>query len=242
MLDKQKKTGMKVGLLGKKIGMTQIFNDDGAYVPVTVIEAGPCTVLNVYEKKIRLGFGEKKEKRTLKPQLGFYKKINQKPNAFVKEISFDTKDKVDVGQQLTVDIFKEKDFVDIAGTSIGRGFQGVVKRHHFKGGPGGHGSMFHRAPGGIGSQAGGSGCRKDVPRGKRFPGHMGNERKTMQSLEVIKVLKEKNLLLVKGAVPGCRNGYLEIKTAKKRAPVQQNTSLPKGSEAGKTPEKVPGKK
>ena len=242
MLDKQKKTGMKVGLLGKKIGMTQIFNDDGAYVPVTVIEAGPCTVLNVYEKKIRLGFGEKKEKRTLKPQLGFYKKINQKPNAFVKEISFDTKDKVDVGQQLTVDIFKEKDFVDIAGTSIGRGFQGVVKRHHFKGGPGGHGSMFHRAPGGIGSQAGGSGCRKDVPRGKRFPGHMGNERKTMQSLEVIKVLKEKNLLLVKGAVPGCRNGYLEIKTAKKRAPVQQNVSLPKGSEAGKTPGKVPGKK
>ena len=205
-----------IGILGKKIGMTQIFSDEGVFVPVTVIEAGPCTVLNVSEKKIRLGFKEKKEKNTARPQLGFYKKINQKPSAFVKEISFDAKEKANVGQQITVDIFKEKDFVDITGTSIGRGFQGVVKRHHFKGGPGGHGSMFHRAPGGIGSQAGGRGCRKDVPRGKRFPGHMGDERKTIQSLEVIKVLKEKNLLLVKGAVPGCRNGYLEIKTAKKK--------------------------
>ena len=207
---------MKVGLLGKKIGMTQIFSDQGAYIPVSVVEAGPCTVLDVSEKKVRLGFGEKKEKRTKKPQLGFYKKINQKPNVFVREIPFDAKDKVAVGQQITVDIFKEKDFVDVSGTSIGRGFQGVVKRHNFKGGPGGHGSMFHRAPGGIGSQAGGRGCRKDVPRGKRFPGHMGNERKTIQSLEVIKVMKDKNILLIKGSVPGCRNGYLEIKTAKKR--------------------------
>ncbi|OIO33071.1 MAG: 50S ribosomal protein L3 [Candidatus Omnitrophica bacterium CG1_02_40_15] len=207
---------MRIGILGKKLGMTQIFSDEGASIPVTVIEAGPCTVLNVCEKKVRLGFGEKKEKNIPKPQLGFYKKINQKPSVFVREISFDAKDKVIVGQQLTADIFKEKDFVDIAGTSIGRGFQGVVKRHHFKGGPGGHGSMFHRAPGGIGSQAGGRGCRKDVPRGKRFPGHMGNERITIQSLQVIKVLKEKNILLVKGPVPGCRNGYLEIKSAKKK--------------------------
>lgn len=207
---------MKVGLLGKKIGMTQIFSDQGAYIPVTVIEAGPCIVLDVSRKKVRLGYGEKKEKNTAKPQLGFYKKIKQKPNVFVREILFDAKDKVTVGQQLTVDIFKEKDFVDIAGTSIGRGFQGVVKRHHFKGGPGGHGSMFHRAPGGIGSTAGGRGCRKNVPRGKRFPGHMGNVRKTIQSLEIVKVLKEKNLLLIKGSVPGCRNGYLEIKTAKKK--------------------------
>jgi len=208
---------MRIGLLGKKIGMTQIFSEDGAYVPVTVIEAGPCTVLNISENnKVRLGFGLKKEKHTTKPQLGFYKKINQKPNVFVKELSFDAKDNINVGSEITVDIFKEKDFVDVTGTSIGRGFQGVVKRYHFKGGPGGHGSMFHRAPGGIGSQAGGRGCRKDVPKGKRFPGHMGNERKTIQSLQIVKVLKEKNLLLVKGAVPGCRNGYLEIKSAKKR--------------------------
>jgi len=207
---------MKTGLLGKKIGMTQIFSEEGNYVPVTVIKAGPCTVLNVSEKKVRLGFGEKKEKRTNKPQLGFYKKINQKPNIFVRDIPFDTKDKVSIGQQITVEVFKEKDFVDVTGTSIGKGFQGVVKRYHFKGGPGGHGSMFHRAPGGIGSQAGGRGCRKDVPRGKRFPGHMGNAKKTIQSLEVIKVMKDKNLLLIKGCVPGSRNGYLEIKTAKKK--------------------------
>ncbi|MFA5389705.1 MAG: 50S ribosomal protein L3 [Candidatus Omnitrophota bacterium] len=207
---------MKIGLLGKKIGMTQIFNEEGVFVPVTVIEAGPCTVLALSGKKVRLGFGEKKEKRTPKPQMGFYKKINQKPGKFVKEISFDGNGEMSVGQQLTVDIFKEKDFVDVTGTSIGKGFQGVVKRHNFKGGPGGHGSMFHRAPGGIGSQAGGRGCRKDVPRGKRFPGHMGSERTTVQSLQIVKVLKEKNLLLIKGAVPGCRNGYLEIKTAKKK--------------------------
>jgi len=207
---------MKIGLLGKKIGMTQVFSEKGMVIPVTVIEAGPCTVLDVSEKKVRLGFGEKKEKHTPMPQLGFYKKINQRPSVFVKEISFDAKDKVNVGQQITVDIFKEKDFVDVSGASIGRGFQGVVKRHHFKGGPGGHGSMFHRVPGGIGSQAGGRGCRKGIHKGKRFPGHMGNERKTIQSLEIIKVLKEKNILLIKGAVPGCRNGYLEIKSAKKK--------------------------
>jgi large subunit ribosomal protein L3 len=207
---------MKIGLLGKKIGMTQIFNEEGLFVPVTVIEAGPCTVLHISEKKVKLGFGARKEKHTLRPQLGFYKKINQKPSAFVREIAFDAKDKVTVGQQITVDLFKEKDFVDVVGTSIGRGFQGSVKRHHFKGGPGGHGSMFHRAPGGIGSTAGGAGCRKNVPKGKRFPGRMGGERTTMQSLQVMKVLKDKNLLLVKGAVPGCRNGYLEIKTAKKK--------------------------
>jgi large subunit ribosomal protein L3 len=207
---------MKIGLLGKKIGMTQVFNEEGIFVPVTVIEAGPCTVLNISEKKVKLGFGARKEKHTLKPQQGFYKKINQKPSIFVREIAFDAKDKAIVGQQLTVDLFKEKDFVDVVGTSIGRGFQGVVKRHHFKGGPGGHGSMFHRAPGGIGSTAGGAGCRKNVPKGKRFPGRMGGERTTMQSLQVMKVLKDKNLLLVKGAVPGCRNGYLEIKTAKKK--------------------------
>jgi large subunit ribosomal protein L3 len=207
---------MNVGLLGKKIGMTQIFNEDGNFVPVTVIEAGPCTVLNVSEHKVRLGFGDRKEKSVSKPEAGFYKKINDKPKIFVREISFDASDKFSVGQKLTVDIFKEKDFVDISGTSIGRGFQGTVKRHNFKGGPGGHGSMFHRAPGGIGSQAGGRGCRKDVPRGKKFPGHMGNERKTIQNLEVVKVLKDKNILLVNGPVPGSRNGYLEIRTAKKK--------------------------
>ena len=207
---------MIYGLLGKKLGMTQIFNGDGNFLPVTVIEAGPCTVLETSENKVKLGFGDKKEKSSSKPELGFYKKINQKPNVFVRELRVNEGDKISVGQKITVDIFKEKDFVDVTGMSIGKGFQGVVKRHHFKGGPGGHGSMFHRAPGGIGSRAGGKGCRKGVRKGKRFPGHMGNVRKTIQNLEVVKVLKEKNLLLVKGPVPGAKNGYLEIKTAIKK--------------------------
>jgi len=205
-----------IGILGKKLGMTQVFNGEGNFVPVTVIEAGPCTVLNVSEHKVMLGVGDKKDKHSTMPELGLYKKINEKPKKFVREISFKPNDKIAVGQKIAVDIFKEKDFVDITGTSIGRGFQGVVKRYHFKGGPGGHGSMFHRAPGGIGSQAGGRGCRKDVPKGKKFPGRMGGRRSTIQNLEVVKVLKDKNLLLVKGPVPGSCNGYLEIKTAKKK--------------------------
>lgn len=207
---------MKAGILGKKLGMTQIFSENGDFVPVTVIEAGPCTVLNISQDRVRLGFEDKKEKSTTKPELGFYKKINEKPKAFVRDLKFGADDKISVGEKITVDIFKEKEFVDVTGTSIGKGFQGVVKRHHFKGGPGGHGSMFHRAPGGIGSQAGGRGCRKGVRKGKRLPGHMGNERTTIQNLEVVKVVKEKNLLLVKGAVPGADNGYLEIRTAKKK--------------------------
>lgn len=203
-------------LVGKKLGMTQVFTEDGGFVPATVIEAGPCTVLGVSESRIKLGFWEKKEKNTAKPLLGFYKKIKETPKSFIRELKFDAGDKLTVGQKITIDIFKEKEYVDIVGTSIGKGFQGVVKRHHFAGGPGGHGSTFHRAPGGIGSRAGGRGCRKNVPKGKRFPGHMGNGRTTVQSLEILKVLKEKNLLLVKGPVPGAKNGYLEIRIAKKR--------------------------
>jgi len=207
---------MRVGILGKKIGMTQIFREDGKFVPVTVIEAGPCTVLGVLKDRLRVGFGEKKEKNTSKPILGFYRKINESPKVFVREIEFDSPQNFNIGQKITVDIFKENECVDITGISIGKGFQGVVKRHNFAGGPGGHGSMFHRAPGGIGSRAGGAGCRKNVPKGKRFPGHMGNERVTVQNLEIVKILKEKNLLLVKGPVPGHKNSYLEIRGAKKK--------------------------
>ncbi len=207
---------MKLGLLGKKIGMTQFFTEEGKFVPVTVLEAGPCVVLRKNSNRLVLGFGDRKEKNTPKPELAIYKKLNAKPKAFVKELEFDLLDKIEIGHDITVDIFKEKDFVDVSGTSIGKGFQGVVKRHHFKGGPGGHGSMFHRAPGGIGSKAGGSGCRKGVRKGKRFPGRMGNVRKTVQNLEIVKVLNDKNIILVKGPVPGAKNGFLEIKLAKKK--------------------------
>lgn len=203
---------MKIGLLGKKLGMTQIFTEDGDFVPVTVIEAGPCVVLRVMDGKAMLGFGEKKEKRSSKPELGFYKKVNVKPQALVKEMLFDTDEGLSVGQQITVDIFMEKDFVDIAGTSKGKGFQGGVKRWGWSGGPSGHGSMHHRRIGSVG----GSSYPSRVWKGLHLPGRMGNKRKTVQSLEVIKVFKDKNLMFVKGPVPGANNGYLEISIAKKK--------------------------
>ena len=218
---------MKIGILGKKLGMTQIFTEEGEHVPVAVIEAGPCTVLRVLEDRVMLGFGERKEKSTPKQELGFYKKVNAKPKAFVKEMPFDIKEEISVGQDITVDIFKEKDFVDITGTSKGKGFQGGVKRWNWRGGPGGHGSMHHRRVGSIG----GSSFPSKVNKGQRLPGRMGNERKTVQNLEVVKVYKDKHLMLVKGAVPGANNGYLEIRIAKKK-PVVRPKEEAKNEEAG----------
>jgi large subunit ribosomal protein L3 len=236
---------MRVGLLGRKLGMTQIFTEDGKFVPVTVIEAGPCSVLGASKNRLRLGFGEKKEKNTARPLAGFYKKINDTAKVFVRELEFDSPQNFSVGQKITVDVFKENEYVDVTGNSIGKGFQGVMKRHNFAGGPGGHGSMFHRAPGGIGSRAGGRGCRKNVPKGKRFPGRMGNEKTTVQNLEIVKVLKEKNLLLVKGAVPGAKNGYLEIRGAKKKKEkkiVQKIDKAVQEKKESQAPKKVQAKK
>lgn len=206
---------MKTGILGKKLGMTQIFTAEGGFVPVTVIEAGPCEVLKVKEDKALLGFGERKEKNTPRPQLAVYKKLNLTPKAFVREIKFDPQEGINTGQRITVDIFKERDFVDIIGISKGKGFQGGVKRWHWAGGPASHGSMHHRRVGSIG----GSSFPSRVFKGQRFPGRMGNERKTVQNLEVLKVDKDNNIILVKGSVPGANNGYLEIRMAKKRRPV-----------------------
>ncbi|MFH1854272.1 MAG: 50S ribosomal protein L3 [Candidatus Omnitrophota bacterium] len=205
---------MKKGLLGKKLGMTQIFTDEGRFVPVTVIEVGPCAVLKVSEGKALLGFGEKKEKNTPNPQLAIYKKLNLTPKSFIREVEFDSLEGINAGQEITVDIFKEKDFVDITGTSKGKGFQGGVKRWHWRGGPDSHGSMHHRRVGSIGA----SSFPSRVLKGQRLPGRMGNERKTVQSLEVLKVDKDKNIMLIKGPAPGANNGYLEIRIAKKRSP------------------------
>lgn len=204
---------MKIGILGRKLGMTQVFTEEGSFVPVTVIEAGPCTVLKVKEGRVLLGFGNKKEKNTPRQEMGVYKKINASPSAFVKEVGFDCNDKTPAGQQLTVDIFKEKDFVDITGISKGKGFQGGVKRWNWRGGPDSHGSMHHRRVGSIG----GSSFPSRIWKGQKMPGRMGNERKTVQNLEVVKIYKEKNLMLVKGPVPGANNSYLEIRTAKKKS-------------------------
>ena len=219
--------------------MTQVFTEEGHFTPVTVIEAGPCTVLNVLKNKVLLGFGTRKVKNTPRPEMGLYKKANAEPNAFVKELPFDAGEDVSVGKKLTVDIFKEKDFVDIAGTSIGKGFQGGVKRWGWAGGPKSHGGMHHRRVGSIG----GSSYPSRVWKGLHLPGRMGNVRKTVQNLEIIKVYKEKNILLVKGAVPGAKNGYLEIRAAKKRPLVRDKgqETRDKGQDgAGKEKDKKKG--
>lgn len=227
---------MKLGLLGRKLGMTQVFTEEGVFVPVSVIEAGPCTVLKVLENKVMLGFGDRKEKNTPNPETAFYKKINVKPKAFVKEILFDVDDKISVGQEITVDIFKEKDFVDITGTSKGKGFQGGVKRWNWRGGPGGHGSMHHRRIGSIG----GSSFPSRIWKGQHFPGRMGNEKKTTQNLEVIKIYKDKNLMLVKGPVPGANNSYLEVRIAKKIPAIRQKTEPAKETTGKETAKKEKG--
>ena len=224
---------MKIGLLGRKLGMTQIFTEDGTFVPVTVIEVGPCTILKVDEGKVLLGFGNKKEKNTAKQEMGLYKKANASPCAVIKELAFDAGDEVNVGGKLTVDIFREKDFVDISGTSKGKGFQGGVKRWGWAGGPKSHGGMHHRRVGSIG----GSSYPSRVWKGLHLPGRMGNKRKTVQSLEVIKIYKEKNMMLVKGPVPGADNSYLEIKIAKKKVVVRQKEEKPSKAQGAKAEEK-----
>jgi large subunit ribosomal protein L3 len=211
------------GLLGKKLGMTQIFDEDGRFIPITVIEAGPCFILNISKEDsngfrgVRLGFEDKKETKATKPELGLYKNIDVGPKRFVHQIKWHNADELKLGQKINVGLlFKENEYVDITGHSIGKGFQGVVKRHHFRGGPGGHGSMFHRAPGSIGSMAGGKGCRKNVRKGQRMAGRMGGERVTVQNLKIVKIDTENNLLLVKGPVPGYDGSYLVIRKAKKK--------------------------
>jgi large subunit ribosomal protein L3 len=205
------------GILGKKIGMTQIYGKTGEFIPVTVIEAGPCTVLQVKSSQkdgyqsVQVGFDDKKESRVNKPLLGKFRKINAGPKSFIREISVDSTDGIKPADIFTIDIFLQGEYVDIRGISIGKGFQGGVKRWNWSRGPMAHGSMSHRAPGSIGVT--------DPPRvlkGKTLPGHMGNKRFTVQGLEVVEIDKENNLLLVKGAVPGAKNNYLVINRSKKK--------------------------
>ncbi|MFC2144498.1 50S ribosomal protein L3 [Acidobacteriota bacterium] len=200
------------GILGKKIGMTHIFTDDAKQLGVTVIEAGPCLVLSVKEKNIQIGFDNVKEKSLNNALLGYFKKISAKPLKIIREVSRDSKKEYKVGQELKADIFKVGDFVDVTGTSIGKGFQGGVKRWHWKGGPASHGSMSHRRIGSTGSSA----TPSRVLKGHHQAGHMGAARVTVQNLKVVKVDTENNLLLVEGAVPGSKNGYLIIRKAKKK--------------------------
>lgn len=211
-----------VGLLGKKLGMSRIFDEDGRQIPVTVLEVGPCYVTAIRTKEkngyqaVQLGFDTVKEKRLSKPKLGVYKKLGLPPLYFKREIRSESLENLAVGNQVSVENFEVGDYVDVIGTSIGKGFQGVVKRLGYTGGGAGHGSMFGRVPGGIGSSAGGRGCRKKVRKGKGLPGHMGNERVSIQNLKVVKIDVEKNLLVLEGSVPGFEGNYLVVQTALKR--------------------------
>jgi len=207
-----------IGILGKKIGMTNIFDDKGANVPVTVIEAGPCHVIQIKTKAVdgydavQFGFGAKKEKSTKKPELARFKKAGVGPARFIKEIRVKDPAVYKVGQAVSAEIFAKGDYVDVIGTSIGKGFQGGVRRWGWAGGDAGHGSMFHRAIGSIQS-----GARLGrVTKGNHMPGHMGVDRITVQNLEVLDIDKDNNLMIVKGSVPGHKNGFLIIHEARKR--------------------------
>jgi len=199
------------GILGKKIGMTQVFAEDGKMVSVTAIEAGPCPVLAVKEKSLQLGFDAADEKRIKKPQLGFFKKLNIAPRKFIREVIKDPAKDYKVGDELKVDIFQAGEKVDVTGISIGKGFQGGMKRWHWRGGPMTHGSTSHRRVGSIGSTT----TPGRVWKGHHLPGHMGADRVTTQNLLVVKTDPENNLLLVEGSVPGHKNSYVVIRSAKK---------------------------
>jgi len=210
---------MEKGLIGRKLGMTQIFAADGASVPVTVIEAGPCTVIQKKTEEadgynaIQLGFDRKRQKNVTKPLQGHFAKADRGFFRVLREFKTHTAVEVEPGQELTASIFEVGDFVDVTGTSKGRGFAGGVKRHGFRGGKASHGSMFHRAPGSIGASA----APSRVFKGQRLPGHMGDARKTVQNLLIIGVRPELNVILVKGAVPGSKNGIVVIKNAVKKS-------------------------
>ena len=208
---------MNKGLIGKKLGMTQIFDEQGKVIPVTVIEAGPCVVSQVKTEEtdgynsIQLGFGAIKESKVNKPERGHFTKANIAPARYLREFRVDSIEDVKVGDELKADIFMAGDKIDIQGTSKGKGFQGVIKRHGQHRGPMGHGSMYHRRPGSMGSTS----TPGRVFKGKKLPGHMGAETVTIQNLEVIKVDLDKNIILVKGSVPGAKGSILKIKSSVK---------------------------
>lgn len=205
------------GILGRKLGMTCIFTEDGRWIDVTLVKAGPCTVIqrktqdsDGYEA-VQVGFEDKKEKNVNKPMTGHYAKSGASPKSVLREFRVDAANELKAGDEITSEIFKTGDRVDVQGTSKGKGFAGAIKRHGFGGGPGGHGSHFHRAPGSIGQSA----DPAKVYKGKRMPGQMGNRKVTTHNLEIVDVDTEKNLIVVRGAVPGANGGLVVVKTSVK---------------------------
>ncbi|MEK5171755.1 50S ribosomal protein L3 [Heyndrickxia sp. FSL W8-0496] len=205
---------MTKGILGRKIGMTQIFAENGDLIPVTVVEAAPNVVLQKktietdgYEA-IQLGFEDKREKLANKPEKGHVSKANTAPKRFIREFDAVNSSEYEIGQEVKVDIFAEGDIVDVTGISKGKGFQGVIKRHGQSRGPMAHGSRYHRRPGSMGPVA-----PNRVFKQKALPGRMGGEQITIQNLEIVKIDAERNLILVKGNVPGPKKALLKIKSA-----------------------------
>ncbi|ARD48152.1 50S ribosomal protein L3 [Sporosarcina sp. P37] len=205
---------MTKGILGRKVGMTQVFAENGDLIPVTVIEAAPNVVLQKktvetdgYES-IQLGFDDKREKLSNKPEQGHVAKANTAPKRFIREVRGADVSAYEVGQEVKVDTFAEGDVVDITGVSKGKGFQGVIKRHGYSRGPMSHGSRFHRAPGSLGAVDG-----QRVFKGKKLPGRTGGKTVTIQNVEIVRVDAERNLLLVKGNVPGARKSLVQVRSA-----------------------------
>ena len=204
---------MKKAIIGRKIGMTQIFDEKGNTIPVTVIEAGPCSVVQIKTEEtdgynaIQLGFGSIKDKKVNKPMKGHFTKVKVAPAKHVREFRVDDVTSVHVGDEIKADIFTEGENVDIQGVTKGKGFQGVIKRHGQHRGPMGHGSMYHRRPGSMGACS----TPSRVFKGKKLPGHMGNVMVTIQNLKIVKIDMDKNCILVKGSVPGNKGAILKIK-------------------------------
>lgn len=207
---------MKKAILARKVGMTQIFDEAGRAIPVTVMEAGPCTVIGKKTEAkdgyqaLKVGFYEMGERKINKPQKGQFARADVSPMRYIRELCFEPGEAYDVGQQIKADIFEAGEYVDVSGISKGKGFAGSIKRHGQHRGPMTHGSRYHRGPGSLGSV---DGAR--VFKGRNLPGRMGGDNVTVQKLEVVRVDGEKNLLLVKGAVPGQRGSLLMVKNSVK---------------------------
>lgn len=207
-------------ILGKKLGNTQIFTEDGIKIAVTVLELGPATVIQKKTKEkdgyssVQLGYGDKKEKHINKPQAGHFKKAGISPKRFIKEVRFNEEVSVEVGKDLTIDQFNKNDFIDVVSYSKGKGFAGVMKKYNFSGRPATHGTHENfRGPGSVG-------MHQDpgrVIKGKKMPGHMGNKRVTIQNLKIVQIDKEKNIALVKGTVPGSKNSFVLVRDAVKKS-------------------------
>jgi large subunit ribosomal protein L3 len=205
---------MGMGILGRKLGMTQIFDEKGLSVPVTVVEAGPCSVVAVKSREsdgytaVSLAFGDIKPSKLNRPERGVFEKKGLDPKKWIREFRIDDTDGFEVGGVVTVELFENGETVDVVGKSKGKGFAGVIKRHHFGGGPASHGaSKFHREPG----SAGASSSPSHIFKGKTMPGRMGGDRVTVKNLSIAGIDTENNLLLIKGAIPGPRNGLVMIR-------------------------------